>query len=161
MTDPTRLHQDPPAISPPMLGVEAPARVRLPADLGRELAHLAELSYPYEACGLLLGQVVGELVAVETVLHARNLDFGRQRNRYLLDPADFLAADRVARAAGLEIVGIWHTHPDAPPCPSATDLDDAWEGYSYLIVGVTALGTTEIRSWRLENGRFVEQSLVD
>ncbi len=164
---PTRFDKDPPVSStpapqlPPMTGAQAPTRVRLPADLGRELAQLAELSYPYEACGLLLGQAVGELVAVERVLHARNLDFGRLRNHYLLDPDDFLAADRVARAAGLEIVGIWHTHPDAPPRPSATDLETAWEGYSYLIVGVAALGTTELRAWRLEDGRFVELNLVD
>ena len=158
MTEPTRF-DSPPAT--PLIGAETPPRMRLAAGLRRELARLAELSYPYEACGLLLGQAVGELVAVDRVLHARNVDYGRLQDHYLLDPDDFLAADRVARAAGLEIVGIWHTHPDAAPRPSATDLETAWEGYSYLIVGIAALGTTKLRTWRLVGGRFVEQSLVD
>ncbi len=138
----------------------AAARLQLPLGLRAQLAHLAELSYPYESCGVLLGHNLGQLVAVERVLHARNLNFERPKDRYLLDPQDFLAADRVARAAGLEIVGIWHSHPDGPARPSRSDLETAWEGYSYLIVSIAAVGTAEIRSWRLEDGWFVEESLA-
>jgi proteasome lid subunit RPN8/RPN11 len=165
---PTRSDQD---LRPtPAIGVDATAeggaaraasRLRLPSELRRQLTHLAEISYPYEACGVLLGLAAGRLVAVERVLHARNLHFERPRDRYLLDPDDFLAADRVARAAGLEIVGIWHSHPDGPPRPSRTDLETAWEGYSYLIVSIAAIGSCELRSWRLADGRFLEEGIVD
>ncbi len=141
--------------------------VRLPAELRGQVSHLAEISYPFEACGVLLGRLAQDrpaqhkTVDVEQVLHARNINVQRPRDRYLLDPDDFLAADRAARDAGLEIVGIWHSHPDASPRPSRADLKTAWEGYSYLIAGVTALGPNRLRSWRLEDGRFREETLVE
>lgn len=139
----------------------AATRLRLPAGLREQLTHVVEVSYPFEACGLMLGHAVAGQVVVEQVLHARNLNLGRLRDRYLLDPDDFLAADRVARAAGLEIVGIWHSHPDAPARPSSTDLERAWEGYSYLIVSVTTMKVVDFRSWRLRQGAFVEEPIVE
>lgn len=139
----------------------ADTRLRLPAELREQIARVVEVSYPFEACGLMLGHVTDGQVTVERILHARNLNIGRLRDRYLLDPDDFLAADRVARDAGLEIVGIWHSHPDAPARPSMTDLERAWEGYSYLIVAVTTMTVMDFRSWRLKEGRFVEESIVE
>jgi proteasome lid subunit RPN8/RPN11 len=139
----------------------ADTRLRLSAELRGQIARVVEVSYPFEACGLMLGHTADGQVTVERILHARNLNIGRLRDRYLLDPDDFLAADRVARDAGLEIVGIWHSHPDAPARPSSTDLERAWEGYSYLIVAVTTMKVMDFRSWRLKEGRFVEESIVE
>jgi proteasome lid subunit RPN8/RPN11 len=42
--------------------------------------------------------------------------------------------------------------------PSLTDLERAWEGYSYVIVSTDGAGA-EARSWRLEDGRFREETL--
>jgi proteasome lid subunit RPN8/RPN11 len=140
---------------------KAATRLRLPAEQREQIARVVEVSYPFEACGLMLGHADAGEVTVERILHARNLNIGRLRDRYLLDPDDFLAADRVARDAGLEIVGIWHSHPDAPARPSSTDLERAWEGYSYLIVAVTTMTVLDFRSWRLEEGRFVEEPIVE
>ena len=74
--------------------------------------------------------------------------------------ADFLAADKAARADGLEIVGIWHSHPDHPARPSITDLDAAWEGYSYLIIQVRRDGPGDFRSWRVADERFREERVI-
>ena len=66
-------------------------------------------------------------------------------------PAErFLEEERRARAAGLEVVGFFHSHPGHPPDPSAFDRERAWPYYSYLIVGLGPGGVTEIRSWRME-----------
>lgn len=149
----------------PIFGLDAvdPAasNVQLPSRLRRQLTRMVELGYPFEVCGLMLGHQVGGQVVVEQVLHARNLNISRLRDRYELDPDDFLGADRVARASGLEIVGIWHSHPDAPARPSSTDLERAWEGYSYLILSVTAKKVLEFRSWRLRDGRFLEENVTE
>ena len=53
-----------------------------------------------------------------------------------------------------------HSHPDCPARPSATDLEAAWEGYSYLIVAVTAAGDTDFRSWRLDGKVFLPERIV-
>ena len=141
-----------------------PATVRLPARLRRDLARLALQEYPKEACGLLIGSSGDNgrsEVEVRRIAQALNLNQERAHDRYLLDPAEFVRSDQAARAEGLEIVGFWHSHPDAPARPSATDLRLAWNGYSYLIISAGASGTREFRSWRLAGGRFEEERLVD
>ena len=45
-------------------------------------------------------------------------------------------AEGGARPRGCDLVGYYHSHPDHPPRPSATDRRDAWPGVSYLIVAV-------------------------
>jgi len=97
---------------------------------------------------------------VVRVAQARNLNSDRAHDRYELDPQDFMRADQEAREAGLEIVGIWHSHPDHPAEPSETDRVTAWEGWSYLIATVTADGVPAVRSWRLAGELFAEETLT-
>ncbi len=125
----------------------------------RDLATLVEASYPFEACGLLVGAADAEQINVHDVFRARNLNVERARDRFLLDPDDHMAADRSARARGLDIVGIWHSHPDHPARPSITDLEAAWEGFSYLIISTMASGANDFRSWRLQSGKFIEEKI--
>jgi proteasome lid subunit RPN8/RPN11 len=125
----------------------------------RRLAVWAAEAYPHEACGLMLGRRDGAAAEVVELRRARNANTGRARDRYEIDPADYLAAEEAAAHAGLEIVGIWHTHPDHPARPSATDLELAWAGWSYVIAAVTAGGMTELRSWRLDGSAFEEEEI--
>jgi proteasome lid subunit RPN8/RPN11 len=99
-------------------------------------------------------------VSVARVTLARNANTERPRDRYQLDARDLLAADRSAETYGLEIVGIWHTHPDHPAHPSETDRAQAWRGWSYLILSVERDRVTELRSWRLTNGVFQEETII-
>jgi proteasome lid subunit RPN8/RPN11 len=126
----------------------------------RDLEAWALAGHPRETCGLLVGRTRGERVEVGTAVCARNLNTERARDRYEIDPRDFLAADRLARERGDEIVGVWHSHPDHPAEPSETDRLAAWEGWSYLIVAVTRERVTAMRSWRLARQRFDEESIV-
>ena len=139
----------------------APTELVLSNDLRRELEGVVEASYPFEACGVMIGRppADGRRVVVEDAFHARNLSVESGRDRFLLDPEDHLAADRVARQRGLEVVGFWHSHPDHPARPSQTDREAAWEGYSYLIVSHPAFGANDFRSWRLQSGRFLEERI--
>lgn len=138
----------------------ADTELHLAAALRREISAWAERGHPRETCGLLVGRAGERRVEVVRVAQAKNLNRERASDRYELDPADFLAADRAARADGLEIVGFWHSHPDCPARPSTTDLEAAWEGYSYLIVAVTAAGETDFHSWRLDGDRFREEKIL-
>lgn len=121
----------------------------------------AKEGYPYESCGLLVGRGDAEGgPRVVRLAPAKNLRQERAADRYLLDPDDFMAADRAAQADGLEIVGIWHSHPDSPAWPSVTDLEAAWEGYSYVIVSLSQGRLAEVRSWRLGEERlFLEEKV--
>lgn len=131
----------------------------LPEGARTELEQRVREGYPRETCGLLLGSAQQERVRVQRVLQARNLNETRARDRYELDPAAFIAADAEARAAELEIVGIWHSHPDHPARPSETDRAAAWAGWSYVIVSVTKDGVADLRSWRLDGDRFAAEDI--
>ena len=131
----------------------------LPAHVAGQIDRWVQGAYPHEACGLLIGTrrpSDGGSDAVDAV-HAGNLNEERPKDRYQLDPADHFAAEEQARAAGLEVVGVWHSHPDHPAQPSETDRSAAWEGWSYLILSVTSEGVTESRSWRLREEAFIEE----
>ncbi len=130
--------------------------------LRAQIEDWAAAGYPEETCGLLLGRALGEGTAVEQATHGHNLNRVRAHDRFELDPRDFIAAEHAARDAGLEIVGVWHSHPDHPAHPSETDRACAWAGWSYLIVAVDAGGAVDSRSWRLAggDGPFAEEALV-
>jgi proteasome lid subunit RPN8/RPN11 len=135
-------------------------RLHLPAELRGEVAAWVEAGYPFETCGLLIGRAGDERIEVERVTAAANLRSERSTDRYLVDPDAWLAADEAARRDGLDVVGIWHSHPDCPARPSTTDLEAAWEGYSYLIVAVTGEGDFDFRSWRLAGELFREEQIL-
>ncbi len=129
----------------------------MPSELRKDLETLVSDGYPYETCGLLVGDQSKGCVRLVRVVGTRNLNIARARDRYELDPMDFAAADGEARRDGLEIVGIWHSHPDHPALPSQTDRTQAWEGWSYVIASVTKEGVVDLRSWRLEDEIFIEE----
>ena len=117
--------------------------------------------YPRETCGVLLGRRSEGSVEVERLTEAKNLVTERAHDRFVLDPAGLLAAEELARSAALDVVGIWHSHPDHPARPSVTDREAAWEGWSYVIAEVTCEGVSEITSWRLIDGAFQEEDLQE
>ena len=96
-------------------------------------AHGAE-GYPQEICGVMVGPR-GERTVTE-VKRARNIIVERARDRYEIDPRDQIRIQREADAAGLDIVGYYHSHPDHPAQASRFDTERAWAGYVYVIVAV-------------------------
>jgi proteasome lid subunit RPN8/RPN11 len=94
-------------------------------------AHGAE-GYPDEIYGLMLGT---DRVVTE-VRRARNIIVERSRDRYEIDPLDQIRIQREADAAGLDIVGYYHSHPDHPAQASRFDTERAWAGYVYVIVSI-------------------------
>ena len=133
--------------------------LQLPEYARTALEGMAHAGYPSETCGLLVGQQTNDHVEVSRVVQARNLNRERAHDRYELDPQDFIAADKQACDEGLEIVGVWHSHPDHSAQPSETDRESAWEGWSYLIVAVKHDGVHDLRCWRLASERFVEECI--
>lgn len=137
--------------------------LRLPQRVREAIAAHARGGHPEEICGLLAGTYEGDVRAVQWRIAIDNAHPERRGDRYELDPKQHLQAQKRARAEGLELVGVYHSHPDADAVPSDTDAARAREiwgahpSWSYLIVSVTAHELRALRSWRLEQERFVEQ----
>jgi proteasome lid subunit RPN8/RPN11 len=110
-------------------------------------------AYPDEGCGVLVGRERGEVREIERVIGLENRHGAPREKRYLIAPEEFLDADRRAREQGLEVLGFFHSHPDAPAEPSSFDLEHAWDYYSYLIVSISNGAVAGERSWRLRADR--------
>ena len=125
----------------------------------------AEQAYPFECCGILVGRFDGAYRYVEFVVLCTNAAVSR-RSVYEIDSRELVRAQRQAREQGLEIVGFYHSHPDHPPQPSPTDLEQAhWIGCSYVITSVSSNGIGHTKSFLLDgrledNKQFLEEQLV-
>lgn len=135
------------------------APLKLPDSSRERVERWVSEGYPNETCGLLIGKHNADAIEVHDVTAARNLNRERAHDRFELDPQAFLAADEEARAAGLELVGCWHSHPDHAARPSETDRQFAWDGWSYIIASVTREGVQELRSFHFDGKRFSEQMI--
>ena len=76
-----------------------------------------------------------------------------RENRFVISPEEFKAAEIYARKAGLQLVGIYHSHPDSPARPSDYDRDHAWPWFSYVIVSVEGGKAVEAHAWQLKDDR--------
>ena len=75
------------------------------------------------------------------------------RNRFEVTPDDVRLAEKTAREKKIELIGWYHSHPDAPARPSEFDREHAWPWYSYIIVSVQKGEPRDTTSWRLHDDR--------
>ena len=108
---------------------------------------LAETGYPFEICGLLLGNITASGWIIQEAREVKNLNKERAADRFQLDPLGYQNIDKSIRGTGLEIIGVFHSHPDCPARPSPTDLGSAWEGFLYPIVSVCDGKAASIHCW--------------
>jgi proteasome lid subunit RPN8/RPN11 len=98
----------------------------------------AETAYPEEACGLMIGRRGRSgVIGVSRVEPSPNLAPDNRRERFEVDPALRLRLERALRGSGEAIVGHYHSHPEHPARPSASDRARAYEPeLIWLIVSV-------------------------
>jgi proteasome lid subunit RPN8/RPN11 len=125
-------------------------------------AHL-QAAYPNEGAGLLLGHADGVGKVVKAVLPFPNqFEAGEQYHRYLIAAEDMLNGELEAEKLGLDVVGVFHSHPDHPAQASEYDREQALPWYSYLIVSVQGGRAVHARSWVLsdEREKFIEEKIA-
>jgi proteasome lid subunit RPN8/RPN11 len=116
------------------------------AQLKQIYAHAKE-TYPFECCGFLLGSF-DDNGLVQHVRRATNQNADRT-DRFIISPEEFAQTQFAADDAGMDIIGIYHSHPDWPPIPSQTDMESAWEDVYYLIASVHESMPLNTNVWRL------------
>ena len=99
------------------------------------VAH-AQSTFPDECCGVMIGSSDGDTKVVTTAIALENAYKGKQEDRYEIRPEDLLAADKNARAQGLDLIGIFHSHPDCDAYFSKTDLENSCPWYSFVVLSI-------------------------
>jgi proteasome lid subunit RPN8/RPN11 len=110
----------------------------------RTMTDAVRAAYPAEACGLLVG-------SGDDVKHAVPLEnvASDPRRAYLIAPADLARVHGAAVQEGLEIVGVFHSHPDGQARLSASDLAQGQRGWLYVVVGTAGSEPSDLLVRRL------------
>jgi proteasome lid subunit RPN8/RPN11 len=135
----------------------------LSAELLDQIHAHGEAAYPEEGAGLMLGNLNGaERHVVRLVEFPNAREQSARHNRYLLTPHDYLHGEMEAARLGLDVLGVFHSHPDHPNRPSEFDREWAMPFLSYVITSVQDGQVVESRSWQLSEDRshFTEEQMI-
>ena len=164
----------------------APKQLQMLDQAYRKVVQDALCTWPHEACGALLGPEdvsydpqIGALGAqppciVLDVHPATGVDTVRSPDFFQIGAQDMVALHALAQAAGLAIVGFYHSHPNAEAVPSRTDLPQfaaqaavrfgaTWPGHALVIVSVADGACEAVRAYWLtegEHARYVPLEVV-
>lgn len=132
----------------------------------------AESTYPEECCGIILGHLSSDSKTVVEIIPTQNAwnpqagDFPddditySKKRRYTIAPQKMLELQKYSRERNLNIIGIFHSHPDYPGIPSEFDRNYAWQEYSYIIVSVQKGQAGDVNSWVLDDNHQFQQEEV-
>ena len=137
--------------------------LRLDAKIEQEIHAIGADAYPHEGVGLLIGRSENGAKRVERVRKLRNVNTERAHDRFEIDPLEYMQAEEEADAAGEEILGFIHSHPDHPSRPSETDRTyfQLWPELSCAILAVERGRPAELTSWVIREieGEFEHESI--
>ena len=130
----------------------------VPGRLIEQINAHVEKAYPEEGAGFLIGEE-GQVREIMALSNSR--EDGARHNRFLFTPEDYLQAELKAEGLGLDLIGVFHSHPDCPNIPSEYDREWAQPFFSYIITRVDDGKAVNSRSWRLlENrSRYEEEEI--
>jgi len=127
-----------------------------------EIRRHGEETYPHECCGVLLGQMDGDVRSVTSTARCGNTRTDSPQNRYHIDPKELVRIQREGRARNEDIIGFYHSHPDHPAQWSQTDLAEAhWVGCSYVITRVAQGKADATNSFELQGTDESDKAFAD
>ncbi|MEW6222019.1 MAG: M67 family metallopeptidase [Candidatus Hadarchaeota archaeon] len=124
-------------------------------DLKAIAAHALK-SYPKEGCGVLLGNFKKNAIDVMEVVEAKNVKGSPVE--FEADPQLVFEAFKRGEKKGLDLVGIYHSHPNMGAFVSSRDAEimKLWPGTAWLILGVAKNKVDEQKAYILKNGVIEE-----
>ena len=140
--------------------------LHLAPDLHEVIKQHGVNTYPSEGCGLLLGHAENGVNVVTAVRPLPNVwpNEAEKRERFRIAEDDWRDVEIEAMMDDLDVIGVFHSHPDHPPVASPRDLAwAAWPGYSYLIIKIAGGVPDLSRSWQLlpDRSGFVEEAIEE
>ena len=110
--------------------------IRIEPEAWTVMVSHAQKAYPNECCGAMLGAIDGSDKSVRVAVPLENAFAGEQAAMYELRQEDLLRADAEARQRGMDLIGIFHSHPDCDAYFSKTDLENSCPWYSFVVLSV-------------------------
>ena len=116
--------------------------------------------FPFECCGLLVGKMGKEIFDVKEVVQAENVQ--KSEISFEVDAELVYRAIDAAEAKRLELIGIYHSHPNMKAYISARDAEimKLWPNVAWLVLGTTGKKITEKKAFVLKKGKVADLALV-
>jgi proteasome lid subunit RPN8/RPN11 len=127
--------------------------LKLESEFIERIKEHARRSYPEECCGFLFGSSESDVKVVRELRELTNSSGENRSRRYVVTPEEYRDAEVWAEGKGLEVLGLYHSHPDHPSRPSQFDTDHALPWWSYVIISVEHGNPSSISSWVLKDDR--------
>ena len=138
-------------------------QIQIGARILAQIQKNGEDTYPEEGAGFILGIDSVKKRIAHGIFQVQNSKASSERhNRCLITPQDFLQGELAAEKNELEVIGVYHSHPDHPDQPSEFDKEWAMPWFSYVITSVENGVAISSRSWRLLDDRsgFKEEKII-
>ena len=116
-------------------------------------------AFPDECCGFMFGRedVSGNRIVTQA-LPINNSAVENRKRRFVISPKDYMKGEQYAIANDIQLLGIYHSHPNHPAIPSEHDRVAAQPFFSYVIISVQNGSVDHTRSWVLnDNFQFDEE----
>lgn len=121
--------------------------LKIPKNIYEDLIAHAREGFPLEICGILGGRDG----RVEQAFPMTNVDASNEH--FTLEPREQFAVAKALRAAGLEMLAVYHSHPESPARPSEEDIRLALTpGISHVIISVMDMERPELKSFKINDG---------
>ena len=135
--------------------------IEIPKAVLRTIQDHAREAYPEECCGFLIGHASAPRRVLES-RRARNVATENRSRRYMIDPLELLRVDDDVRKESLDLIGIYHSHPDHPAAPSGYDRSRAASWLSYVIASVVDRHPKDATAWQFDEatGSFRPEEIV-
>ena len=122
--------------------------LEIPNTIYEQMVKQARKEAPIEACGIL----AGKKQKVEQFYPMTNID--QSSAHFMMEPKEQFAVIKDIRAEGLELLAIYHSHPETPAHPSAEDIKLALTpDVIYVIVSLQVDNTPAIQGFLINDGR--------
>ncbi len=124
-------------------------QIVLPKDICTQIEQVAEKAYPNECCGILFKKAEGDLNKVEAFEALDNTATqSSKESYYIINPIELFSYEQDYQKQGYEILGFFHSHPDASAILSAEDKAQMVPELFYLIIEVRQGKVTSQSAWR-------------
>jgi proteasome lid subunit RPN8/RPN11 len=135
-------------------------KIDIHTEILEEMHRHALADFPNECVGFFFGETKEDHKTVSEYVPLENSKEGDQRRRFEVAPLDYIKAEKHALEQGIDLLGIYHSHPLHPAIPSEHDLKQAVPTFSYVIASVTDAKIENTTSWQLDEENNFEEELI-
>jgi proteasome lid subunit RPN8/RPN11 len=134
--------------------IPQPSKFRLAPMLWEQMRTHAMNRAPEEACGLVAGRIEGDVYHAVEVIPITNISHSPYR--YRMDPAEQIRAFHYIEGLGLELVGIYHSHPKGPEYPSTSDIAESYYPECAYLIWSGRSPSWSCRGFAIRDQQFLE-----